>query len=857
MNIVDIENEIAVSIIPPYFPSTPPNKTSTTPLGSAKSINSIHDIKDKTPSRSPRRSIKKMTSTNNMNNPQITNNNNMNTPKMTSNNTPSISSNTVHDNISQTKDYQNLDRQYNELILNNIALNNNFQQLEFELQSKECQIKDQMEKIANYEKILKHMESDYNKNKDLFTQELTYYKELISDQQVRIEKLNHENDLLSHQEYIPLHQPAETPQIPNDEKYNRLLKDYKVLQRNFEIEQNSKIVLIDQVEHLTKESEMNKINQEEIFHHLINDDHSTDDEVMNIGNSQMLSCLVDDLQHEKLESSSPIKSSNYTTDESVEVSNNFQFPPATNSISTHNILDPLQQQQFPPSPDPQSKSKKRQSLPLKLKSANPTPIIEEDNFVLSPLKLTNTSSSFLDIDTSTASKSHHKRYSLSKPTHSRYNSHDIVPIKVEFEPLQNIRSISVPEKDHNNYDSFLEQAKFKPIEEEHEPKAADDSPMDRNTSRSVRNSAFFALNGEYNESPSNRNSLLTLNTNSSSKRSSLILEPNNGGMNDVTKQEIMKLKFELQSLKLHNEKLLSYIGFELQKQKKNIKKLSSKQSLSNDIEAPSPKRKQQRDRKMEYSDAKLIEKSREMLIHKKRVLRSVSINPILSKKYGFTSKRNNDRHTIDGSKQQIGIGFTPTINQEFLFPTQRNNEEEEDNYLFSSEFINSIEDEKLKHNDDEDDYGFLKHNKRFNQRLFSSGIESYLNYEEIGDGYSFDESSNDTSFDLQHPKKFKSQIFYPMENKDSETDYNDTSNSVSEEDSDWQDELSNDQGMINRFRYMIFGYPPQSRSKSNKDKHIRKNTQMVDDNLKYKFLSIAFGIMLIGIRCSNYQHNRS
>ena len=51
----------------------------------------------------------------------------------------------------------------------------------------------------------------------------------------------------------------------------------------------------------------------------------------------------------------------------------------------------------------------------------------------------------------------------------------------------------------------------------------------------------------------------------SSKRSSYL------NSDEKTKQEIMKLKFELRSLKLHNEKLLSFIGFELQKQRNNLK----------------------------------------------------------------------------------------------------------------------------------------------------------------------------------------------------------------------------------------------------------------------------------------------
>ena len=75
------------------------------------------------------------------------------------------------------------------------------------------------------------------------------------------------------------------------------------------------------------------------------------------------------------------------------------------------------------------------------------------DFVLSPFKLTPSQPSYPNDDLSVFPETNNgktsviKRYSATKPTHSRYNSHDLVPIKVEFEKLESgVRSTSVPEK---------------------------------------------------------------------------------------------------------------------------------------------------------------------------------------------------------------------------------------------------------------------------------------------------------------------------------------------------------------------------------------------------------------------------
>lgn len=571
--------------------------------------------------------------------------------------------------------------------------------------------------------------------------------------------------------------------------------DFRVLQSNFELEQNSKLVLMDQIEYYEKERLKEEVttkaneavdgldSSREVHidtYHTLNalqdqtdsseDGFDTSDIGFVNGHSRMLSSLADEITS----SSSPIKN----RVPSLQTTSNFKFPPSpnpdsiTNKAASTSISGGIEEGLH-----------KRQSLPSKLKTS---PHLEQEEFVLSPLKLTanhdyiTSTSSYFDVSASTE-----RRYSNSKPHHSRYNSHDILPIKVEFEQKDNniLRSTSVPERVHHERDA-----------------------IHRN---SIRNSAFMALHGaektteKESSGASNRNSLLT---ESSSKRSSIIMDQSIL-TSDMTKQEIMKLKFELQSLKLHNEKLLSYIGFELQKQKKNIKKLSHKQSLS---ELNNNNNNNNNKKKMEYSDAKLIEKSKEMLIHKKRVLRSVSINPIISK----GGNRNS---------QIIGKGL---INQP------------EDSYqLF----------------DGEDKYGFLskEDSEKFNSRFFDNDMRHYYEIDEE------DEEMEGGSIKL--PKKFKSQVFRHTE-YDSSEEYEDGDEEVES----WQEESEQDtmtiyesveqepkeeqpepSSVFSSIKYLFVGNTTTKKEKVN---------DSVDETLKYKFFLVAAGIMIIGIRFSHQQH---
>lgn len=646
-------------------------------------------------------------------------------------------------------------KQYAELVAKLHAVTADFAHLEQELGAKNDALSDYEQKMANLEKLLRRMEEERHKIADLYEREIAFYKESI-------DQLQHRNTRMSKQFELGQLQ-TQTVSDEFEERYAKLARSYKALQSNYELEQNSKALLIDQIEYLTKERDFLIQNataqipsvadlDNSILHSLHNSDSDSDGSVHG---THALSALVEDLGDD-FDSSSPIKDASYQSDSSVHIAQGFLFPPAPPLLEKLNSAgDKLVS---PPLPDPQAKSSKRQSLPAKLKLL-PSP--EEDDFVLSPLKLTmGANSSYFDADVSVKSVSSatKKRWSSSKPNHSRYNSHDIVPIKVEFELTDSqLRSTSAPDKDYLR--------KLASVEED----GGDDD----------RDRAFMKLSG-FSEEPLKRYSLIS----NSSKRSSLMTD-SNMLVGDVTKQEITKLKFELQLLKLHNEKLLSYIGFELQKQKKSIKKLSSKQNLLGG--------------KMEYSDAKLIEKLRNMLIHKKRVLRSVSINPVLSK--------DASRHS---SMFQPGVGIKAI-------------HDEDEDFMFRSSFINSLERGEF------DDCELQR----------------------------YGEASQ--PLDSRHVKKHKSQNFRPsMEYEDLDASFVDDGMLLIDEEPDedeWDTTSDNgslldvDYAQLNRFnqmKYLIMGKEHMKKRKKQAD------DSLVDENLKYKFLTIVIGIVIVGVRFTTH-----
>lgn len=676
-------------------------------------------------------------------------------------------------------------------------------QMHDELQSKKETIEDLRLRLSLAERALRQLETDYKLAELAHQEDLACYRrsleELQHQTQCRFEQAN--QDLLR---TLALYQNL-------DEKYAKLLRSYKALQSNLELEQNLKALLIDQIEHLTKERDILLSQVDPNLSSVSASDH--DSLIFNTNKRHLLGNVPRDMQRRPLgiyqdldggaqlqsplslpnldsdsdgsvhashhmssfvegnagegnfSASSPIKNASSS---SIEVSQNFHFP-TSGETSQNNI------------------ARNRNSLPPRIETLV---VNGDDRFVPSPLKLTRPSSAYLEgnVSLTNSASDHHisrKRSSYPKPHHSRMNSLDLLPIKVEFEAVeQHPRSASSPDR------NFLQHL---------------DSVAEAETGDNSRDLAFMKLNGFVE--PNKRDSMLT----SSSKRSSLLTDFNilSG---DITKQEITKLKFELQSLRLHNEKLLSYIGFELQKQKKNIKKLSSKQRL--------------RPLSVEYSDAKLIERLKDMLIHKKRVLRLVSINPILSTKYDS-----------NGHLFQTGLGLG--------VPTESPNIDEGDEFVFRSLFIGSVK-------GDCDDYGFLNHQSKHNLRILSDQDQEYLH-----------------ETDEKLLKKYKSQTFrrgHSYEDTNEESDLLEEEDFIeedqdgvvltrcssrewdtnSEQSSSGSDVNYSQLNRFNQMKYIVLGKEHMKRQKRRKDDII------IDENLKYKFLTLVVGIVIVGFRFTSH-----
>lgn len=687
-----------------------------------------------------------------------------------------------------------LQKQCTDLYSRITSLTGDYKHLEEELAKKTTHIAELTRKLAAAEASLRSMEDDWRKAEALHAEEVQYYKESI-------DKLLRRNNRIAGKLELEL-LSANAAARDAEEKYHRLTMSFKALQSNLELEQNSKALLVGQIEYLTKERDFLLSNSAPRVasllekgprtydnlepatyngppdinahpHMDVNSDCNSNleldsDSEGSVRSTRLAGSLAEFLSSRLLDSSSPIKEQRNsdqlpettslqlpdTSTGSIEVSPAFQFPrPNESQISLPSI-----------SPE----KKKRQSLPAKFK-LSPT---YSEEFVLSPLKLTpHCNGSYFD--EGSEKDSTHKRYLASKPNHSRYNSHDIVPIKVEFE--SQMRSSSAPDKELLHQLTSVDES---------QPPDEDDCDM-----------AFMKLNGYV----SKRDLMIT----ESLKRSSMMTDLNVLS-SDITKQEITKLKFELQLLKLHNEKLLSYIGFELQKQKKNIRKLSSKQNLR---------------AKVEYSDAKLIQKLRNMLIHKKRILRLVSINPILSTKYDV----------------RLGLGGLGLLS-------------DDEDFNFKSQFISSLR-------EDCDDYGFLKHNNNSNLRMLSGKNKDYLTQPDeqtlkkyrlqtFRTGQLHMDSSGEESFLLVD--EVASDLGFTLENGEIEKLDGDTATLTTDE---WESDKSVvsevDYAKLNRFnqmRYLIMGKEHMQKAKA------RRLDAMVDENLKYKFLTIVIGIIIVGVR---------
>ena len=709
------------------------------------------------------------------------------------------------------EEFKSLQRSFADSLLNLNNLENENQRLQHDLTIKNTQLENQLERIKFLEQSMKEAEMETLQNQDILNKQVEMYKEMIDKLQTKIVELNEE---------LEKKLPLETIDALLFKKYEKLVRDYKILDSQFEVERNSKLVLIDQIEFLLRKNE-ELIKQ--IGVPIEDSDNESDANVDYLADltdnvTHTMNELTDDEHEQEQEASvispglniyhgiayqsSPIKLYD-DSNSSVKVSPNFQFPPLHLPSQTEQ-----QQQQnptFPPSPEPDCKDKKRLSLPTRLKQKQTGEVENEGiDFVLSPFKLTPSQPSYPNDDLSVFPETNNgkasviKRYSATKPTHSRYNSHDLVPIKVEFEKLESgVRSTSVPEK------SLKELLTCETIDE-------NTGHFESIRMSKYRNGTLFALNGyghdtnnnnneeegdnDYDDKPANTSKNFS-EMDISSKRSSYL------NSDEKTKQEIMKLKFELRSLKLHNEKLLSFIGFELQKQRNNLKKLSKKQSAR--LLASSSKN-------IEYSDAKLIEKSRDLLINKKRVLRSVSINT------GFK-----DRFPI----KSIGI-IAPNSEPAYVNHYDDSHNDYEDDFIIDDDSHDFLDMNSLSHND--------KMIKKFASQVFNNTKALYE--------YDLDSDFENTSHWVLEEDEEENEHADEEEN-------NSTSNTSGSGSSSEEEQM----GVFSQIKHMVIG-GDKTVNKSKKKRSKRDDQHLVDDGLKFKFLTIALGIVIIGLKLTPHNN---
>lgn len=690
-------------------------------------------------------------------------------------------------------EHESLSKQYADALVSIAQLEQKVLLLSNDLSSRDDYILELTHNMLHLQDEMHRVRNDHLSKLSSMTDEIDAYKKAIRDlnasvsdlsaQVARYQTRELEGSLSSSGSALPLLSNPKSPDANLPEKYTSLLKDYRILSSSYELERDAKLALIRELEYKTGTAvevpspvhpQLSADELPRSVNHTMNDLTDDDnDSGANISMQLLDVCPV-------LDAAGPFPSRVATCVNSSSGGNPpFVNPSSVNPASvnpasvnptsvnpsnptaekfprnrphlSHTALkfvldDYIQVNPQYQSPRPVTKTK-RGSIAIDSAATNTqgcrsvplaaTPCFESREFTLSPLRLA--AGNYFDDPRKPVTR----RYSASKPHHSRYNSHDIVPIMVEFEQMSpDTKRSTLLQEQRNSYSRRLANRNLMmrrmqgPARDSVTSADGLTSDAESTCSRAaaaVRGEAFNVLLGIGGTAAvpgaSSDHSFTELLT-----RLSVVTEH---GLQ--LPEQVTKLKFEIQSLKLQNEKLLSYIGFQLQLQKKTIKKLSSKKSLRalcaaasagnftkllsdaasssnfpkpgeagsagdpDNVSAPA------NPADMEYSDAVLIELGRDELIKKKRYLRLVSINPILSKNFGAVNSPSTDPMLAFGLHE---YEKTKRSAQDSAIVGGSDDEEEGDGDDNDS---------------DDDDYGFLKFRETHRLRRFSKGLEIYLN----------------------------------------------------------------------------------------------------------------------------------
>ncbi|ODQ79412.1 hypothetical protein BABINDRAFT_161814 [Babjeviella inositovora NRRL Y-12698] len=519
------------------------------------------------------------------------------------------------------EDYGKLERLYADQLIKNSRIIQDQEKLEFELLEKDQTLLALASKFSELAKLNKKLSETLAHEKDNMLKEGNRAREVQMMLEAKISSLQRivkENENIIEQLSGPV--PPLDQFAAMEKEYTKLQRLHKVSETNYEYEMNAKSILIGQIETLGAEnarllrafSELQEKYEElneQCLHSIVNIDDIEDSDldgdfrrdfregIQDKVRGNILGGLDYDLPdgssypnvQRRCSDDSLVKDNSFT-DSSDSGSETFRFTSLADELSSisrkanvsvetideqneddllealANLGSPgLNQNRFMfPSP------KKSSQSPRILSASTPhhTKIVPlEIDCNLRSMKL-NTSSN------ASPSKSSPETFFSHQKRHSRTMSTDIIPIQVEFEP----------------------------------------SPFQRNSSNeSVRMSPAMSQRS-HASSVASRAALDRLPHSGSHSRVSSHGETN--PPLDEARQEITKLKFELQSVKLQNEKLMSFIGFELQKMDPgSVTFTDAKWAKGTAL----PRLGQ-----IEYSDAKLIHSSKQVL-RNKRILRSVSV----------------------------------------------------------------------------------------------------------------------------------------------------------------------------------------------------------------------------------------
>lgn len=151
------------------------------------------------------------------------------------------------------EEYDELERRFADAVLKYEHLKSENQRLRCELQLNKDEVASLKSHLNQVEQTIVDVESEKQVIQEASMKNEAMYKKVIETLQNKVEDLSLQlsTTISPSQQHIE-HRDRDNELVP---KYEKLLRDYKVLQHQFEVEKSSKLVLMDQIEFLAHKNE--------------------------------------------------------------------------------------------------------------------------------------------------------------------------------------------------------------------------------------------------------------------------------------------------------------------------------------------------------------------------------------------------------------------------------------------------------------------------------------------------------------------------------------------------------------------------------------------------------------------------